>query len=127
MSLTWRILRLISTLGGAARPVALFLKAPPACAGTTTLGAATVVGSTLRSGEVSGKVRLGDVDGPASGSLSFSESEESNSEDEPSGCVDRIFGFQSAYPTGQPTHISMSIGQTHLSITRLHILPRDYC
>lgn len=96
--LTWRTLFLISTLGCTANPLALFFSAPPACVTTDARGVDFDAGASCLTSTATGDAERegGDVEGPASGSLSFSESEESKSEEELSGCVDRIFGFQSA-------------------------------
>lgn len=76
----------------------VFLRAPPACDGAITWDTGATAGSgdfALTGDRADGTGRGGDVEGPASGSLSFSESEESKSDDEPFGCVERTFGFQS--------------------------------
>lgn len=88
---TCRGFRLISTRGWTATPSADFFSAPPASADPALDGrAADGVGALaeVEVGRAGEAVRAGgdvDLDGPASGTLSLSESDESNSEDDPSG------------------------------------------
>jgi hypothetical protein len=100
--LTCRCLRRTSIRGATTVPFVPFFKAPPATVVTDFNADATdcltgIDTGALTSGEGVLDLELSStIDGPASGSVSFSESEESNSDDEASGCVDRRFGFQSA-------------------------------